>query len=64
MMSEISLKQFFEYESIYLKSDFQKRQIYYDLNKCSLDMLQDKVSHYLIIDLVDERFPLVKYCGI
>ncbi len=63
MISSVSVKVPVESEDIHLDSAFQKRQVYYDFNKSFMDMLQIKVSDYLIIDLVDERFPLVKYLG-
>jgi len=51
------------YDTINLCSNFQKRQLFWDLNKSFIDLLEKNVSDYLIIDLVDERFPIVKLGG-
>lgn len=51
------------YEEIHLQSNFQKKQIFYDYNKNAFEMLQENLSEYLLIDLVDERFPLIKTEG-
>ncbi len=53
----------FDDNEIFLESNFQKKQIIYDFNKSAIGMLKDKASDYLIIDLVDERFPLIKIAG-
>ena len=63
IISAVSDKVALDYEKINLQSSFQKRQIYYDFNKSAMNMLQDKRSDYLMIDLVDERFPLIKIAG-
>lgn len=51
------------YEDIHLQSNFQRKQVYYDFSKRALNMLQEHISDYLFIDLVDERFSLVKLAG-
>lgn len=48
-------------EHIELDSKFQKRMVLMDLEKNTFEVLQKNTSDYLIIDLIDERFPLVKY---
>lgn len=63
IISAVSDKVALDYEKINLQSNFKKRQIYYDFNKYAINMFRDKTSDYLIIDLVDERFPLIKVSG-
>ena len=63
IISAVSDKVTLDYEEINLQSNFQRRQVYYDFNKSAINMLQDKRSDYLMIDLVDERFPLIKVSG-
>ncbi len=43
---------------ISLDSDFQKRMVKMDLMKTTFEYLKSSPSDYLIIDLIDERFPL------
>ncbi len=49
--------------TISLDSNFQKRMVEMDLMKTAFDFLKSKPSDYLIIDLIDERFPLVFFNG-
>ncbi len=46
-----------------LDSNFQKRMVEMDLLKTSFNFLKSNPSDYLIIDLIDERFPLVCFNG-
>lgn len=46
-----------------LDSNFQKRMVEMDLLKTAFEYLKSKPSDYLIIDLIDERFPLVCFNG-
>lgn len=50
-------------EDINLESKFQRQQVYYDLTKASFDLFANDNSQYLIIDLIDERFRLIKKDG-
>ncbi|MGV2622802.1 UNVERIFIED_CONTAM: DUF6270 domain-containing protein [Halobacillus marinus] len=47
-------------EEINLPSNFQKRMVYYDLNKAFRTRSKAQ-AEYLLIDLIDERFRLLKY---
>lgn len=60
IISAVSAKVPINFEEINLQSNFQKRQIYYDFNKTAFQMRQEKMSDFLFLDLVDERFSLVK----
>lgn len=59
IVSAVSAKVPITLEEINLKSNFQKRQIYYDFNKTAFQMIKENVSDFLFLDLVDERFSLV-----
>lgn len=48
-------------DDIKLMSSFQKKQVYYDLKKNMFNILSTDKSKYLLIDLIDERFPLLCY---
>ena len=60
IVSAVSVEVPINFEEINLQSNFQKRQIYYDFKKAAFQMLQEKMSDFLFLDLVDERFSLVK----
>lgn len=47
-------------EDIDIKSNFQKKSVFQDLNKTILDGILKAPSDYFIIDLIDERFNLIK----
>ena len=49
--------------SILGSTAFDRRQVFNDIKKSTFSQLRDKTADYLLIDLVDERFPLVKYEG-
>ena len=61
MVSSVSAPVICSIEDINLQSKFQRRQVYNDLVKNMYDMLNNDSSRYLIIDLIDERFRLIKY---
>lgn len=46
-------------EDIKNPSPFQQRIVYYDLSKKTFDVLGHDGSTWLIVDLIDERFPLL-----
>lgn len=50
-------------EDILLESQFQKRMVLADLRKNAFDTLKNDGSKYLLIDLIDERFPLALING-
>ena len=50
-------------EDIPLKSRFQRRMVYYDIAKKTFELLGQDKSWFLLLDLVDERFPPVLYKG-
>ena len=52
-----------DFSAISLRSNFQKRQVINDLKKTTFDILNSSHSKYLIIDLIDERFHLLKANG-
>lgn len=47
--------------NIKLKSAFQKNMVIMDLNKTAFKKLTINKSDFLLIDLIDERFSLIKY---
>ena len=47
-------------KEINLASAFQRRMVHCDLKKTGFDLLAEDKSDYLILDLIDERFDLVK----
>jgi hypothetical protein len=47
-------------DEINLPSNFQRRMVYYDLQKIVKRYLQNPATEYLIIDLIDERMNLIK----
>lgn len=47
-----------EESEIDLSSPFQKRMVLCDMNKTAFDILGGQKSDFIILDLVDERFPL------
>lgn len=47
-------------DDIKLPSAFQKRMVYYDLNKKFRSYIQKPTADFLIIDFIDERFPVLK----
>lgn len=48
-------------DDIKLKSNFKKNQVYGDLVKNTFERLKNDGSKFLLIDLIDERFQLIKY---
>lgn len=48
-------------ENVKLESNFQRKQVYGDMVKNSFDLLGNDDSEFLIIDLIDERFSLIKH---
>lgn len=48
-------------KDVHLASKFQKKQVLKDLSKSFWVELSENVSDYLIIDFIDERFPIGKY---
>ena len=52
-----------DFSTIRLKSNFQKNQVINDIKKTTFDILNSSHSKYLIIDLIDERFHLLKANG-
>lgn len=44
-------------------SQFRMRAVEYDLKKSAFAVLQESKSDYLLIDLIDERFPLLSIMG-
>lgn len=48
-------------EGILLKSQFQQKTLYNDLNKVFRNHIIKSKSHFLIIDFIDERFDILKY---
>lgn len=50
----------FTEEAIHLTSPFQKRMLLMDLHKNTFEKLKADDSEYLLIDLIDERFSLIK----
>lgn len=48
-------------EGINLKSQFQQKTVFSDLNKVFRDHIKESKSSLLIIDLIDERFDILKY---
>lgn len=60
IVSAVSAEVPINFEEINLQSNFQKRQIFFDFNKTAFQKLQESMSDYLFLDLVDERFSLVK----
>ncbi len=61
IVSAVSLPVTKSLEPIQGVSAFEWRQVLNDLRKSAFSQLRDKPADYLLIDLVDERFPLVKY---
>lgn len=60
IVSAVSKPIFFEEQEIKLESRFQKKQVMYDLDKTGLKLLAESKSPYLIIDLIDDRFNVIK----
>ena len=50
-----------ELDDIKLESAFQKMAVWRDFNKTTFDLFKEDGSEWLIIDLIDERFPPVRY---
>lgn len=48
---------------IRLDSEFQRRQVYYDLAKKAFEVFENSKSDLLLIDFIDERLELIKYKG-
>jgi hypothetical protein len=48
-------------EGIILKSQFQQKTVFNDLNKVFRQHINNSTSHFLIIDFIDERFDILKY---
>lgn len=42
-----------------LQSPFQRKMALNDMNKTTLDQVAQSSAHYVLVDFVDERFPLV-----
>ncbi len=61
IVSAVSEPIFIKEDDIPLSSAFQRRQIAADLDKRIWKELRENYSDYLLIDFVDERFPLGKY---
>lgn len=49
-----------KFEDILLNSNFQRKSVYQDASKETLQKLMNQPSEYLIIDLIDERFKLIQ----
>lgn len=61
IISAVSAPIDLEENQIKLNSNFQKRMVLMDLKKNCFENLKENRSDYLIIDLIDERFPLLFY---
>lgn len=48
-------------DELLINSKFQKRQVYRDVSKGFWQELSEMPSDYIILDFIDERFPLGKY---
>jgi len=63
VLSAISPPVPLDMEVIQLDSAFQRRCVWQDFHKTTFDMLKNDGSEWLLIDLIDERFPLAKLQG-
>lgn len=60
IVSAVSKSVPLEENQLSLASSFQKRMVLHDFKKDTFDELSRNSGDYLLIDLIDERFPLVK----
>ena len=61
IVSSVSKPVPFDINEINLSSKFQREAVYHDFIKDTFTRLKNDGSKYLIIDLIDERFDIVKY---
>lgn len=61
IVSAVSKPVTIDIEDIKLASNFKRRCVYNDFKKETFSLLEADKSKYIIIDLIDERFKLVKY---
>lgn len=59
--SAVSSSVSIEMDSIQLSSRFQREQLYIDFRKTALEKLARSNADYLLVDFVDERFPLLRW---
>lgn len=60
MFSALSVPFEYDADSIKTRTEFRKRVIIRDMNKDTFEVFSRKPSAYLLIDLLEERFPLIK----
>ena len=63
MLSAVSPKIPKDALSLHNPSSFRQRAVEYDLQKTAFQVLRENKSDFLLIDLIDERFPLLPLFG-